>query len=173
MFLRTATAKDVPALAELGRDSFVAAFGHLYRREDLAAFIEENRTPLSVGCELASSDNIYQLAEAEGKLLGYCKLSRASKFGALSTARNPIELGQLYTAPETTGRGIGASLMGWAITVAEAGRHDAILLSVYSGNHGAQRFYERYGFAKIADITFRVGEQLDHEYLFEKRLKGE
>lgn len=43
--LRPATAADAPALAELGRDSFTAAFGHLYRPEDLAAFLAEYRTP--------------------------------------------------------------------------------------------------------------------------------
>ena len=31
-------------------------------------------------------------------------------------------------------------------------------------------FYQRYGFAKIADITFQVGEQLDPEFLYELRL---
>ena len=77
------------------------------------------------------------------------------------------------TDPARTGQGIGAALMDWAMEEAAAGGHDSILLSVYSGNHGAQRFYERYGFSKIADITFRVGEQIDDEYLFEKRLLGE
>jgi ribosomal protein S18 acetylase RimI-like enzyme len=43
-------------------------------------------------------------------------------------------------------------------------------LSVWSGNEGAQRFYARYGFAKVADVTFRVGEQVDHEFLFSRML---
>lgn len=60
--------------------------------------------------------------------------------------------------------------MDWALAEARAGAHDAVLLSVWSGNHGAQRFYARYGFGKTADIHFRVGAQLDEEYLFEKRL---
>ncbi|MBU2588442.1 MAG: GNAT family N-acetyltransferase, partial [Alphaproteobacteria bacterium] len=58
----------------------------------------------------------------------------------------------------------------WALDQAHAGGHDAVLLSVYSENYGAQRFYQRYGFAKIADITFRVGTQLDAEFLYELRL---
>ena len=48
-----------------------------------------------------------------------------------------------------------------------------MVLSVYSENFGAQRFYERYGFAKTADTTFKVGEQLVHEFLYEKPLKGD
>ena len=48
--------------------------------------------------------------------------------------------------------------------------HDAVLLSVYSENFGAQRFYQRYGFGKIADITFQVGDHFDPEFLYELKL---
>ena len=43
-------------------------------------------------------------------------------------------------------------------------------LSVWSGNDGAQRFYARHGFAKVADVTFRVGEQIDEEFLFARMI---
>ena len=60
--------------------------------------------------------------------------------------------------------------MGWALSEAQALEADAIQLSVWSGNTGAQRFYARYGFEKIADIHFMVGKHRDDEYLLEKRL---
>ena len=37
--LRQPEPEDVPMLAALGHDSFVAKFGHLYREEDLAPFL--------------------------------------------------------------------------------------------------------------------------------------
>ena len=43
---------------------------------------------------------------------------------------------------------------------------DEVQLSVWSGNTGAQRFYRRYGFEKVADIDFWVGRQRDDEFLF-------
>lgn len=171
MILRPASLEDAPALATLGRESFRAAFEHLYSAADLASFLTEAYAEDAVAGELASEECLYRLAEIDGALAGYCKLRRTSKFAGHSTATNPIELGQLYTDPARTGQGIGAALMDWAMDEAAAGGHDSVLLSVYSGNHGAQRFYGRYGFVKIADITFRVGEQLDDEYLFEKRIE--
>lgn len=169
--LRPATLADVPALAELGRDSFTDAFGHLYRPEDLAAFLVETHDEAVVAGEIAGGGCRHALAvDADGTLLGYCKLRHPSKLAENSDARDPLELGQLYCGAAATGRGIGAALMDWALGQARAGRHDAMLLSVYSGNAGAQRFYARYGFAKIADIHFRVGTQLDEEYCLEKRL---
>jgi ribosomal protein S18 acetylase RimI-like enzyme len=102
--------------------------------------------------------------------VAFCKLRHPTKFGEYTDAANPIELGQLYALPGYTGSGIGAQLMDWALSHARAGKHDAVLLSVYAENFGAQRFYQRHGFAKIADITFKVGDQLDPEYLYELKL---
>lgn len=174
MQYRAATAEDVPALVALGRESFVAAFGDLYRAEDLAAFLDEAHDPVAVAGEIAGNQCRHRLAFDEaGALVGYCKLRHPSKLAALSSARDPIELSQLYCAAGATGRGVGAALMDWALQEAADGGHDAIHLSVYSENHGAQRFYARYGFVWTADTTFRVGEQIDEEFLFEKKLTGD
>ena len=170
MILREATHNDAAELAEFGRTSFTAAFGHLYRPQDLAAFNSEVYSPGAVAEEITGSECTHRIAELDGRIIGYCKMRYPSKLASHSKARNPIELGQLYTAPAMTGQGIGAALMEWALDLARRNGHDAILLSVWSGNRGAQKFYERYGFAKIADITFQVGEQLDDEFLYEMKL---
>ena len=81
-----------------------------------------------------------------------------------------MELKQLYTAADATGMGIGSKLMDWAMDQFAVRGADEAQLSVYSENHGAHRFYERYGFAKVADITFKVGEQLDPEFLFARMI---
>lgn len=170
MILRPATRADAPALAKLGADSFVAAFGDLYRPEDLAAFLAEVHSPEAVAAEIAGEECTHRLVEVDGALVAFCKLRHPTKFIAHTDARDPIELGQLYALPGHTGSGIGARLMDWTLEVARDGGHDAILLSVYAENFGAQRFYRRYGFVHIADITFRVGEQLDPEFLYELKL---
>lgn len=174
MNYRPAHPDDAPALARLGRESFADAFAHLYRPEDLAAFLDEVHDVARVRAQIEGPECRHLLAvDDDGALVGYIKLRHPSAFTDLSSAKNPLELSQLYCASSATGRGIGARLTEWALAEAEAGGHDAIHLSVYSENFGAQRFYARYGFEWAADTTFRVGEQLDREFLFEKRLAGE
>ena len=169
MILRPATPADAPALAALGAATFVAAFGELYRPEDLAAFLAEVHNSDAVAQEIAGDACSHCLVEQDGALIAFCKLRTPSQYAAHSDSQRPLELAQLYALPGHTGSGIGARLMDWALAQAHAGGHDAILLSVYAENFGAQRFYQRYGFAKIADITFRVGAQLDPELLYELR----
>ena len=166
--LRAATPADIPALAALGRGSFVAHFGQLYRPEDLAAFLAESYSEAAFAAELANPARLYQLAERAGTLAAFCKLGLTCGFPAHARGKHVLELKQLYAAADATGSGVGAALMAWAMGEFGARGADEVQISVYSENYGAQRFYARYGFEKIADITFKVGQQLDPEFLFAK-----
>lgn len=172
MILRDATLADTAALATLGRDSFVATFGHLYSAANLQAFLEEVYSVDAVAQELADPALLHQLAldDDGGALTGFIKLRNPSSYAEYSDAQRPLALCQLYTSPSRTGEGIGAALMDWALAYARKAGCDAVQLSVWSENFGAQKFYQRYGFGKIADIAFWVGDHRDDEFLYELRL---
>lgn len=170
--LRDATPEDALALARLGRDSFCHKFAHLYRQADLDQFLEEAYSVEAVAAEIADPGIRHQLTEDTpgSGLTAYIKVKYKSPYARHSDARKPLCLAQLYTDPARTGEGLGARLMDWCLDLARARGCDAVQLSVYSENYGAQRFYQRYGFGKIADIGFFVGQQRDAEFLYELRL---
>ncbi len=171
MILREATPADIPALSKLATDSFIAKFGHLYSAENLAMFLEENLSGQAITAELANPDRVYRLAEGDdGALLGYAKIGLNCGFPDHARGGRVMELKQLYAAPEATGKGIGGALMDWAMDQFAARGADEAQLSVYAHNEGAHRFYRRYGFEKVADITFRVGTHIDPEFLFARML---
>lgn len=172
MILRAATPADVPALVAVGRATFTDAFGHLYSAADLAAFLDDWRSSERIAANIADPATRVSVVEDAGAIVAYCTTVYGHGFAERPEPKpaHPAYLAQLYCTRATTGLGIGARLMEDAIGEACRRGCDAIQLSVFSGNEGAQRFYARYGFAKVADIHFRVGEQLDEEYLFEKRL---
>lgn len=172
MNLRPATPADAAALAELGRASFVAAFGHLYAPEDLAAFLAEYRTEAKYREHLADPPTLVEVADEDGRLAAYCLIVRGHRFDEQPEPRpeRPVFVSQLYCAPGMTGRGLGAALLEWAIAEARTWDADALQLSVFSENFGAQRFYQRFGFGKVADIDFWVGNHRDDEFLYELKL---
>lgn len=170
MELRLARPADARALADLGARSFEAKFGHLYRPEDLSAFLRESHSEAKVTREIADPQMRVMLATNGERLLGFCKLVMVSGWPEHARGSKAIELKQLYTDPAATGQGIGGGLIDWALDEAHRFSADEIQLSVWSGNHGAQKFYERYGFEKIADIHFMVGRQRDEEFLFARLL---
>ena len=170
LILRAATPADIPALSRLAISSFIAKFGVLYNAADLQTFLSESLSEAAVAAELANPARLYQLAEGARGLLGFAKLGLSCGFPHYARGTRAMELKQLYTAPEATGQGIGGALMDWAMAQFAARGADEAHISVYSGNTGAHRFYERYGFEKVADITFKVGAQLDPEFLFARLL---
>ena len=170
MNLRLAAAADAAALADLGARSFVAKFGYMYTPEDLADFLADSHSEAKAAKEIADPSMRVFLAEEKGRLLGFCKLVLACGWPDHARGQSVIELKQLYTDPQTTGRGIGTALMDRALEIAREQAADEVQLSVWSGNEGAQRFYARYGFAKVADIYFMVGEQRDDEFLYARMM---
>lgn len=168
--LRPATTEDIPALSRLATDSFVAKFGELYSAQDLHSFLDENLSEPAIAAELANPDRVYRLAECDGRLVGYCKIGLTCGFPEHARGQRVMELKQLYTAANATGGGIGKALMDWAMDQFAAHAADEVQISVYAYNDGAHRFYRRYGFDKVADITFRVGDHIDPEFLFARML---
>lgn len=172
---RLATPADAEALATAGRASFVDAFGDLYRPADLAAFLNEERSPRKMAALIADPATRVAVIENGETIAGYCITTYGKGFAERPDPQpaHPAYLAQLYCRGTATGRGLGAALIADSLAQAQLRGCDAVQLSVYSGNIGAQRFYARYGFAKVADIHFRVGEQIDDEYLYEKPLTGD
>jgi len=167
--LRPAAPADAAVLSRLATDSFIAAFGHLYRPEDLRAFLEEYRSPVRYAADLDDPAKQVQIAEMDGRAVAYCLIVTGQPVEERPEPKpeRPLFLSQLYCLPDATGHGIGAALMEWAITEARVKGSDAVQLSVFSENFGAQRFYQRYGFRHVADIHFWVGNHRDDEFLYE------
>lgn len=171
--LRPATPADAPALAALAQQTFIDAFAHLYRPEDLGVFLASERSEATYAAKLADAQVRVELAEAGGALVAYSLVAWGVEFEERPAPRpaRPLFLSQLYCLKEATGLGIGAKLIDNVFDFARTGGADAIQLSVFSENFGAQRFYQRYGFAKVADIDYWVGQQRDDEFLYEVGLK--
>jgi ribosomal protein S18 acetylase RimI-like enzyme len=172
MTLRPAVPADIPDLVEVSRAAIIDAFGHLYDPADLDAFLSEWRSPERFAAAVADSDTAVTLATEDGQILGYCLTVFGKGFDERPEPQpaHPAYLSQLYCSQAATGKGLGKALINDAIAAAKARGCDAVQLSVYSENVGAQRFYQRVGFAKVADIYFWVGNQRDDEFLYELKL---
>ena len=164
---RGATAADAEAIDRVFRASFCATFAHLYRPDDLTAFLEQF-TPDAWRTELGDAAYAFEVAEDGTQIVGYAKLGPLKI--PVETDGAAILLSQLYVAPDHLGAGIGAVLMDRAITEARRRGNDALYLTVFIDNDRARRFYERYGFAIVGRYQFMVGSQADEDVIMRKAL---
>lgn len=170
--LRAATAADLPALSALAIRAFVAKFGPLYSQANLDIFLRDSLSPAAFAADLADPTREIMLAERGGELVAFAKIAFVCGFPDHARGSRVMELKQLYTAPEALGGGIGSVLMDWAMARLIERGADEVQISVYAGNLDGHRFYRRFGFEKVADITFQVGDHFDPEFLFARMVWG-
>lgn len=159
---RDAVPDDAPALVDLARTSFTETFGHLYRAEDLAAFLA-GHTLERWTAELTDPAYAVRIGEVDGTAVAYAKLAPPSL--PVEPAGPAIELRKFYLLKPFHGRGHADTLMAWVLDTARARGARELFLSVFVDNHRARRFYERYGFAAIGVYAFIVGSHADEDHL--------
>ncbi len=169
--IRAARLNDAPTLARLGAETFVATFGHLYPPADLEAFLTKHHALPAYEDLLGDPDWGVLIAEAEnGVALGYAVAGPCS-LPVPDMPENSGELGRIYLIKDAQRTGLGARLLETALEFLRS-RYQHVYLSVYAENIVAQKLYRRYGFEKIHDYFFQVGEHLDPEWIMELKARG-
>jgi GNAT superfamily N-acetyltransferase len=121
------------------------------------------------GAELSDPAFAVRLGEAEGEPVAYVKLGPPSL--PFEPQGEPIELRQLYVLKPWQGSGAAQHLMEWAMEESRRRGADELYLSVFTDNHRARRFYERYGFRFVQTYAFMVGGQADEDHILRLDLK--
>jgi GNAT superfamily N-acetyltransferase len=87
------------------------------------------------------------LAERDGRIVGYAMLTAGPGAATWDLGEKVAEVETLSVLPDERGGGVGAALMqasrNWALACGAA----SIAVGLAHTNEGAQRFYERHGFA--------------------------
>lgn len=164
---RDAGAADAATLDRIFDTVFCDTFSHLYRPENLNAFLSS----FGIGDweeHLNEPGFAVRIAEVDGEPVAYVKLGPL-KF-AVERAGPSLLLDQLYVLKAHQGAGIAHGLMDWALDEARRRGAKRLYLTVYVDNHRARRFYDRYGFEAVGRYDFMVGNQADEDIIMMKVL---
>ncbi len=168
--IRRATIDDVNALAKLGASTFTETFAHLYNAEDLAAFLKYNHSADYYAEFLKDGEAAAWVAETPaGELIGYCTVAPCS-LPAPDMPASSGELCRLYIDRNHQGGGLGNAFIDVALAWLES-HFEHLYVGVFSENFGAQKLYRRYGFEKVAEYHFLVGNQPDLEWIMKRTAK--
>ncbi len=158
---------DAKLLSAVGSRTFADTFGHLYQRQDLELFLTQKHSVDCYRTLIANKDFAVWLAtDAMKQPIGYA-VAGPCGLPAPELEDNAGELTRLYVCEAARGEGLGKRLLDGALVWLEE-NFDEIYLSVYAHNHGAQRLYRRYGFEKVHDYFFMVGNHADPEFIMKR-----
>lgn len=164
--IRPAFEEDAPILAQLGAETFMATFGDLYAAKDSQAFLETKHSIDAYRTLLTNPEFGLWIAETvEGDAVGYAVAGPCS-LPVPGSPPNAGELSRLYLKKGVQGGGLGARLLETTLDFLRD-RFERVFLSVYAENVVAQKLYQRYGFVKIHDYFFMVGDHADPEWIME------
>ena len=164
---RDATMGDAALIADLFARSFCETFAHLYKPEDLAAFLDQVNEA-GFASELSDPSFEIRIAEADGTAVGFAKMGNPSL--PVETPPDTLELWQIYVLNAWQGSGIGPALFEWAAGRARDRGARHLQLTVYVDNHRAKAFYERRGFVEVGRYDFMVGSHADEDIIMRAAL---
>jgi diamine N-acetyltransferase len=168
--IRIATAVDADALAELGRRTFRETFAKDNTPEDMALYLAEHFGGGLQRAELEDGSALFLLLEAEGFPAGYVKLRRGP---ANARGGRPLEICRFYVDQKWHGRGAALQLMEAIDALATRDGHDDVWLAVWEHNARAIRFYLKHGFTRVGDQPFRLGADVQTDWLMARPVKSE
>ncbi len=167
--LATATPDRLAELAELAACTFPMACPPSATPHDVAAFIAENLSPARFGEYLDDPDRVVLTAMEDRQLIGYAMMIRGVPDDAdverSVVVRPAVELSKMYVLPEAHGCGVSAALMSAALQTAATLGAACVWLGVNQQNQRAQRFYAKHGFAVTGTKTFRLGTDIEQDYV--------
>jgi len=169
MLVRTATAKDVAAIAEL----LGAVAQTLTARHGKGHW---SHAPSEGGVRRAIATSTVLVARRGRRLAGTLRLA-TKKPWAIDTSyfvavRHPLYLLDMAVAPEAQGLGVGRALIEEARHIAQDYPAGAIRLDAYDSAAGAGAFYVKCGFKEVGRAVYRNTPLIYFEWLCEPGCHG-
>lgn len=168
--IRAITVADVDLLANMSRETFYAAFGHLNNADDMDAYAAKSFTTQQLTTELQTPGSNFYFALVNDEVTGFLKLNTRTAQNEFKD-QNSLEVERLYVLAAYQGKQIGKQLLDFAFTQATYNNHDFIWLGVWEHNYNAIRLYERVGFNQCGSHDFMLGNDKQTDLLMRKELK--
>jgi ribosomal protein S18 acetylase RimI-like enzyme len=161
--IRHATKKDTALIADLSRQTFYETFAAHNTAADMEKFMQEQFTREALMAEVGAAGNLFLLAYLDEAPVGYVRLRETALPGE-------IEIARIYALAAAIGKGVGKALMQASIALARSlGKH-TIWLGVWEHNLRAIQFYTAWGFEKVGEHDFRLGEDVQCDWIMQKTL---
>jgi ribosomal protein S18 acetylase RimI-like enzyme len=169
MTFRDARENDAPDLAEIGRETFIETFGHLYPPGDLKHYLDDTYSIDRMRDDLRDTQVEVRMAYSGRRIVAYCKIGPCKL--PFDVGPEPaLELHRVYVSQLRQGVGVGRILLTWAIDRARRRGAKNLFLGVWQGNERAIKLYDSRGFEKVGAYKFKVGDTLDDEFIMRLRL---
>jgi GNAT superfamily N-acetyltransferase len=167
--IRQARAEDAALIADMSRRTFYDAFADQNTPEDIAQYMDTQFSRESLMAEVGMPGNIFLLAYLDGQPVGYARLLEHEAPPGMGEGP-AAEIVRIYAEQSAIGKGVGKSLMQYALDLAREKGKNWVWLGVWEHNHRAIAFYTKWGFEKFGDHPFILGSDKQTDWWMRRKL---
>jgi ribosomal protein S18 acetylase RimI-like enzyme len=172
--IRLANAEDALSLTYLAQATFRQKWQPIDGDVLVEQYISENMQLSHIQQALESDNTKFFLAFKEDKPVGYLKLVLdfiPEQYAHIGSRFLQVE--KLYLLSSAQRLQLGTKLLRKALDIAEEKHYDTIWLGVWGQNHEAIKFYEKFGFRKVGNWFFKMGDKIsEDEWLMIRKQKS-
>jgi diamine N-acetyltransferase len=167
--IRKCAENDLQVLRDLGYETYDETFRAMNTPETMDAYLAEAFDLEKIKKELETPQCEFYFLYSDGNLAGYIKINEAP---AQTDINDPVslELERIYVKKEFKRLGLGRTLIRYAEEIAAARGKQFIWLGVWEKNVNSIAFYEKMGYREFSRHTFRMGDELQSDFLMKKEL---
>ena len=170
MVIERVALEHIEKLQEIGRATFLEAFGHLNSAQDMQQYIEQSFSTAKLSNEIQNKGSQFYFAIINTRIIGYLKIN----FGAAQTEPqdDSLEIERIYVLKEFHGQKIGQILYQKAVEIALKMKVSYVWLGVWEENHRALAFYRKNGFTTFDKHIFMLGNDEQTDLMMKKKLSA-
>ncbi|RYE28308.1 MAG: GNAT family N-acetyltransferase [Sphingobacteriaceae bacterium] len=165
--IRQITAEEAAEFTKFSSALFAETFAEFNSPEDMKLYLDESFAIDKIQKELTDLNTYCFYADKNSMPIGCMKLILDD---ASFTGKKSAELSRLYVSKTYHNQKIGAQLMQFAIDFSLKNQAEKLWLGVWEHNQKAINFYQSWGLIKTGILDFKLGNDLQQDWLMEKIL---
>jgi diamine N-acetyltransferase len=155
--IRPAVLADAADLVELATRIYYETFVAVNTPENMQAYLSQAFTLCQFEADLRDPRVAFHVAVADDRLIAYLKLVDRPAPECIQ-GELPVELERFYVDKRWHGTGVAAALMDTCLSEAQQRGFKTMYLGVWEHNDRAQAFYRKWGFTRVGEHIFQMGD---------------
>lgn len=170
--IRKCRSDELEELRAIAYETYDETFRPMNKPRTINRYLAESFDRKKLAAEMTNPASHFYFLFADEQLAGYLKINEAPAQSDLNDPQS-LEVERIYVRKDYKGKGLGTLLLNFALQLAEEMRKRSVWLGVWEKNTDAIAFYKKMGFMEAGRHTFRMGNELQSDWIMKKMVSPE
>jgi diamine N-acetyltransferase len=162
--IRPAGTEDASLISDIARKTFMETYGEMNTPENMEDYLQSQFAHDKIMEELLNRNARFFLAYLEEVPVAFTKVRNDRQIKKLEDIK-ALEIQRIYVLQEYQGFSVGKAMLDMVKELARNEGYKTIWLQVWQKNNKAIRFYQKGGFVVFETANFKLGNDIQQDFL--------